>query len=540
MQTAPIAILIADEQERILQANRAAEALFGRVDDITDEPLRCGDVIACVHRHESPGGCGKGESCTSCEVYRAIRDGLAGVTVDDLETEIHIENNGTSARRQILLSAAPLRLGNRPGVILAANDITQMRALHAKMAQSDRLSSMGMLAAGVAHEINNPLSYVLYNLESLTEDLPKLQDDVRTVQARFAAQYDSPPAEETDPLTQTMNPAMLDDILKRFEDALGGTRRIRDIARGLGTFSRVERDKLVPVNLMHVIEVAINMSYNEIKYRARLVKEYGRIPTIMASEGRLSQVFLNLIINATHAIEEGDVDNNEIRVRTWSDNSHVYAEIRDSGSGIAAENMGNLFEPFFSTKEIGRGSGLGLAISKNIIEGYGGDISVESEVGKGTSFTLRIPIQKEAKEAEGKQVIDATSTKAKGRILIVDDEDGIRSAMVRMLRGHETVEASSGAAARQLLEKDQGFDLILCDMMMPAVSGMDLHQWLLANHPVLAERLIFVTGGAFTPKAREYLRKVDNLRLEKPFDVANLKKIVNDHVTLARGGRDSV
>jgi CheY-like chemotaxis protein len=109
-----------------------------------------------------------------------------------------------------------------------------------------------------------------------------------------------------------------------------------------------------------------------------------------------------------------------------------------------------------------------------------------------------------------------------------------------MLRGHETVEASSGAAARQLLEKDQGFDLILCDMMMPTVSGMDLHQWLLANHPVLAERLIFVTGGAFTPKAREYLSKVDNLRLEKPFDVANFKKIVNDHVTLARGGRDSV
>ena len=539
IQTAPIAILIANEQERIIQVNRAAEALFGRVDDITDEPLRCGDVIACVHRHESPGGCGQGESCASCKVYRAIRDGLAGVTVDDLETEIRIENNGTSARRQMLLNAAPLRLGNRPGVILAANDITQMQALHAKMAQSDRLSSMGMLAAGVAHEINNPLSYVLYNLDSLTEDLPKLLDDVRTVQARFVEQHNAPSVGETDPLTQTMNPAMLDDILNRFEDALGGTRRIRDIARGLGTFSRVERDKPVPVNLMHVIEVAINMSYNEIKYRARLVKEYGRIPTIMASEGRLSQVFLNLLINATHAIEEGDVENNEIRVRTWSDKSHVYAEVRDSGSGIAAEHLGNLFEPFFSTKEVGRGSGLGLAISKNIIEGYGGDISVESEVGKGTSFTLRIPLRTQAEADEGTPIVDTSATPAKGRILIVDDEDAIRAAMVRMLREHETVEASSGAAARQLLEKDQGFDLILCDMMMPAVSGMDLHQWLLANHPVLAERLIFVTGGAFTPKAREYLSKVDNLRLEKPFDVTNFKKIVNDHVTLARGGRGS-
>jgi CheY-like chemotaxis protein/anti-sigma regulatory factor (Ser/Thr protein kinase) len=289
---------------------------------------------------------------------------------------------------------------------------------------------------------------------------------------------------------------------------------------------------------MHVIEVAINMAYNEIKYRARLVKEYGRIPTIMASEGRLSQVFLNLLINATHAIEEGDIENNEIRVRTWSDEHYVYAEVRDSGSGIAAENMENLFEPFFSTKEIGRGSGLGLAISKNIIEGYGGDISVESQVGAGTAFTLRIPLRTRSDATESKPVAGTSTTPAKGRILVVDDEAGIRAVMLRMLRGHDTAEAASGAAARQLLEKDQGFDLILCDMMMPEVSGMDLHQWLLATHPHLAERLIFVTGGAFTPKAREYLNKVDNIRLEKPFDVANFKKIVNDRVMLARKERD--
>jgi len=535
MQTAPVAILMADENERVFQVNRAAEALFGEAGGVSDRPARCGDVIKCVHRREGPGGCGSGESCASCQVCRAIREGLAGGTVDDLEAEIDTEHNGAISRRQIILRAAPLRFGDRPGVILVAADITQMRALHAKMAQSDRLSSLGMLAAGVAHEINNPLSYVLYSIESLTEDLPKLLGHVRALQARAEAPHDMPSAEEADRLAQAMNPAMLDDILARFEGALDGTRRIQGIARGLGTFSRVEQDKLVPVDLMHVIDVALGMASNETKYRARLVKEYGRVPTIMASEGRLSQVFLNLVINAAHAIDEGDVDDNEIRVRTWCDAGYVFAEIRDTGCGIAPENLERLFDPFFSTKEIGRGSGLGLAIAKSIIEGYGGDISVESEVGEGTSFTLRIPLRTEAIAAAAEDVAKAGDEAfIGGRILIVDDEAAIRTAMVRMLRGHETVEASSGAEARQVLEGDQGFDLVLCDMMMPKVSGMDLHRWLREAHPALARRLVFVTGGAFTPRAREYLNSVDNLRLEKPFDVANFKKTVGQLIRAHR------
>ena len=536
MQTAPVAILMADEHERFSQANRAAEALFGAVGDITDTPLRCGDVIACVHRHESPEGCGHGESCAGCEVYRAVRDGLAGVGVDDLETEIHIENNAADTRRQILLSAAPLRFGDRPGVILAASDITQMRALHAKIAQSDRLSSMGMLAAGVAHEINNPLTYILYNLESLTEDLPDLIRTIRELQAEVESPDTGDAPSPRTQLAQLANPAMLEDILARFEDALAGAHRIRDIARGLGTFSRVERDKLVPVNLMHVIELALSMSYNEIKYRARLVKDYGRIPTVLASEGRLSQVFLNLLINATHAIDEGEVDNNAIRVKTWAEGDTVCAEIRDTGSGIAPETLDKLFEPFFTTKDLGKGSGLGLAISKNIVESYGGSISVESELGEGTAFVVRLPVRAEATDTADGEAARADEQKSiRGRILIIDDEAGIRASVARMLREHETVQAASGAEAKEILEDDQGFDLILCDMMMPKLSGMDLHRWLLDANPGLARQLIFITGGAFTPRARDYLSKVDNIGLEKPFDMAGLKKIVNDRLMIAKG-----
>jgi PAS domain S-box-containing protein len=435
------------------------------------------------------------------------------------------------------IGATSFKYHDRLVLVASFRDVTEKRNLQAQLAQADRLSSMGMLAAGVAHEINNPLSYILYNLESLTEDLPALLDVMHQFQTRLYSHLDPEILEDlVGDAGQKMNAVALDDIHTRFKDALEGTRRIHNIVRGLGTFSRVEQDRLVPVNLVHVIDVAINMAFNEIKYRARLVKDYSKVPTILASAGRLSQVFLNLIINATHAVPEGDVENNEIRIRTWTEADEVCAEVRDTGSGIAPELVGKLFDPFFTTKKIGAGSGLGLAISKNIVDGYGGTIQVSSEVGKGTSFVIRLPAkQQEEDDAVAETPSAATKTPSvRGRILIVDDEAGIRSAMARMLRGHETVQAANGAEAIAILEKDQAFDLLLCDMMMPDISGMDLHEWLTERQPQLAKQLIFITGGAFTPRARDYLSKVDNIRLEKPFDVTNFKKIVGELVQLAK------
>ncbi|MFW5741210.1 MAG: ATP-binding protein, partial [Myxococcota bacterium] len=538
MQTAPVAMLMIDADERVIEINRAAEQIF-RHDPIAphDRPYY-GDVIGCVERH-GEDGCGERPRCSSCATRAAIRYAMARGTVEDVEVEVAVEVAVDAGRdgavRQLLLSAAPLRFGDQPGVIIVANDITEMRALHAQMAQADRLSSMGMLAAGVAHEVNNPLSFVLYNLESLCEDLPELLDGVREVLASSYGSDTKQLAAAAERLAQRMSPTALDDLRERFDDALSGTRRIRKIARGLGTFSRVEKDESDPVRLTDVIELALNMSFNEIKYRARLVKDYGKTPAILASSGRLSQVFLNLIINAAHAIEEGDVASNEIRVTTWCDERHVYAEVQDTGCGIAPDDLPKLFEPFFSTKEVGRGSGLGLAISKSIVEGYGGAISVESEVGKGTKFLVRLPTRiGTAAEAGATSKTRALATQ--GRILIVDDEDQLRAAMVRMLRGHDTVQAASSAEATRILERDRKFDVILCDVMMPEGSGMDLHRWLLESDPALAERVIFITGGAFTPHARAYLRNVDNLRLEKPFDVTAFRKIVNDRIKLIRAG----
>ena len=417
-------------------------------------------------------------------------------------------------------------------------DVTDMKLMRAQIAQSDRLATMGMLAAGVAHEINNPLAYVLYNLESLTADLPKLSSAILKCSSIIGERLGNEEwASVMGKEGEVLSLSMLDDIGARFDDALQGSRRIRDVARGLGTFSRVERNRMAPVVLMQVLELAINMAFNEIKYRARLVKDYGPTSTVLANDGRLSQVFLNLLVNAAHAIPEGDAEHNEIRVRTWQEGDEVLAEVRDTGNGIPSENMSHLFEPFFTTKDVGVGTGLGLSISKAIVEECGGRIMVASEVGKGTSFVVRLPVAKAAAEDEAVRAEVVTGAVVRGRILVVDDEVGIRAAMVRMLRGHDVVEAVSGEEARTILEADQAFDLVLCDMMMPIVSGVELHEWLLATHPDLANRLVFITGGAFTPKAQEHLNKVSNIRIDKPFDVGNFKKIVAELVVAYRARR---
>ncbi|HMA93601.1 MAG TPA: ATP-binding protein, partial [Polyangiaceae bacterium] len=376
-----------------------------------------------------------------------------------------------------------------------------------------------------------PLSYVLSNLESLTEELPEVLDTIATFFA-LAEGVEHPATLEAlvRDAGQRMSSVVLSEILDRFKDALTGAQRMRDITRGLSSFARVDEDQLVPVSVAHVIDLALNMAHNEFKYRARVVKEYGRIPTVLAHEGRLCQVFVNLLTNAAHSIDEGNVEKNEIRVTTWTEANQICITVGDTGSGISDDNLSRLFEPFFTTKKIGQGSGLGLPISKNIVESYGGTLQVTSEVGKGTQVTVRLP------RRAGNQVLDS-STEAppsrppiRGRVLIVDDEEGMRAAITRVLRGHEVVWAASGAEAMTILERDSAFDLVLCDVMMSDVTGMDLHLWLLANHPRLGEQLIFMTGGAFTPRARAHLGKVDNIRLEKPIDSANLRRLVSDRV----------
>jgi len=430
-----------------------------------------------------------------------------------------------------------IEIDGQPLLQATVRDETEVRKLQALLAQGDRLASMGILAASVAHEINNPLASVLYNTETLVEKLPQLAGAIDRCLGALRAEIGSEAsARVVGEDAGMLEPPILNDITERARDALAGTQRIRTIARAIGTFSRVESSERSRVDLDYAIECATTMARNDIRFRAKLVLDLDRkLPPIWASEGKLSQVFLNLLINAAQAVGDGDVEHSLIHVRTWAEHEDVFAEVEDSGKGITEENLPRIFDPFFTTKAIGVGSGLGLAICRNIINEFGGDISVESKVGKGTRFIVRLPVQKGVSTLPREKPVSAAprSPGLRGRILVVDDEQAIRTLMARMLGSdHDLVTAASGEAARVILEHDQAFDVILCDLMMPEMTGMDLHKWLAAHHPALAGQVVFMTGGAFTPMASDYVMHVGNPRLEKPYESAVLKQLVADMIAV--------
>ncbi len=262
-----------------------------------------------------------------------------------------------------------------------------------QLAQSERLSTVGLLAAGVAHEIKNPLALALTNVEWLAEDLPPILEQSRILRQRVTDEF---PAERAGTLLSDLpdlgNAELLQDIAECAQSALDGVHRVRSIVRDLVTFSRADEDELSRLSLADVLERALNLAYSEIKYRARVTRDFSQTPHVLANEGRLSQVFLNLLINAAHAIDKGHPEDNEIRVRLWHEGQEALVEVQDTGKGIDPADLPYLFDPFFTTKDQGVGTGLGLYISNNIVASLGGRIDVESTVGAGTRFVIRLPV----------------------------------------------------------------------------------------------------------------------------------------------------
>ncbi len=447
------------------------------------------------------------------------------------------------ADRYLRYLAVPLHGldGRFDRVLVVVEDTTEQKALEAKLVQADRMASMGMLAAGVAHEINNPLSYILYNLESLVADLPRFVEGLgRSLESLASEMGDGERTALLETHAALVERDYREEIVDRIRDALEGARRVKEIVRGLGTFSRVGEDRRVPVDVGRVICTAMDMARNQIKYRARFVSDLSETSPVTANDGRLCQVFLNLLVNAAQSIDEGNAEDNEVGVRTWQEGDEVVAEVWDTGRGIAVEHLERLFDPFFTTKKQGVGTGLGLSISNSIVREYGGRIDVTSEPGVGSRFVVRLPVHSAARPevaaAEEPRETPNAAPDPRGRILVIDDEAPLRAAMRRMLRGYDVVEAASGDEGRRLLTADSRFDVVLCDMMMPGTSGVELHRWLMRVNPGLAQRVVFVTGGAFTPRTREYLAQVGNTRIEKPFDVPKFQKMVAELVSATAGG----
>lgn len=377
-------------------------------------------------------------------------------------------------------------------------DITDQRQMEAQLALSDRMVTVGTLAAGVAHEINNPLTTVIGNLELAGLELGEHPD-------RFSA-----------------------DVRNLLGYAREAADRVRLIVKDLKMLSRSEDETSAPIDVRTVIESSLRMALNETRHRARVTKNFQRTPLVEANHARLGQVLLNLIINAAQAIPEGNYDGNEIRVSTETDSEgNAVIIVEDTGNGIPAHVQKNLFTAFFTTKPAGVGTGLGLAISQRIVASLGGRLSFESRPGEGTAFSVTLPPAQELKTAVTADP-EVKPSAARGQLLVIDDEEAIGRLITRLLEAEHDVTALADAAdALELLENGEHFDVILCDLMMPQVSGMEFYREVERRYPDYLARIVFTTGGVFTAATRAFLEDVDNHRVDKPFDRQGLRALIN-------------
>ena len=457
----------------------------------------------------------------------------------ELREDRFLKRDGSTVTAEVV--ALQMTFDGAPAIVALSRDVTEQKQLQAQLAQADRLASMGLIAAGVAHEINNPLTYTLLNLERIVRELPDIRGALVRVQSELTAALGEPAAaailERAGVEVATEQARILVD---RASEAADGARRVAKIAGDLKVFARADSDERAPVSVNALMNKAIDIAANELRFRATIRRSYGDVPRVMANAGRLTQVFLNLVVNAAHAIEEGAPRENTVEITTRRHEGEVWIEVADTGRGIPREHLARLFEPFFTTKAAGLGSGLGLSICANIVRAHGGQIAVASDPGRGSRFTVRLPESDTIDTTEDAVPLPdsippppAIAPARRARILVVDDERPMRTTLAALLSDrYDVVTADSGAAAIDVLKKDPAFDAVLCDLMMPEVSGVDVYAWIQSDAPALAQKVVFMTGGAFTSRARELLDSVPNRRLEKPFELSALSAAL-EKVTLS-------
>jgi len=264
----------------------------------------------------------------------------------------------------------------------------ELKVAESQLVQQEKMASIGQLAAGVAHEINNPMGYIMSNIATFQRYMVKLSEFLKVQDAAVAGL----PQEMQDEISVKRKSLKVDfimeDLVNLTRESLDGAERVNKIVQDLKSFSRVDESEQKMADINAGIESTLNIVWNELKYKATVKKEYGNIPLIKCNPGQLNQVVMNILVNAAHAIEKMG----EIGVRTWAHEGNIFVSISDNGCGIPADKVTRIFEPFYTTKKIGKGTGLGLSIAYDIVKKHKGEIRVESEVGKGSTFTIRIPV----------------------------------------------------------------------------------------------------------------------------------------------------
>jgi PAS domain S-box-containing protein len=490
------AVIATDAEERITFMNAVAEAATGwSKEDALQRPLR--EVFKLV----VPGG-----KAAETAMSQAIRNGFRAELPHGSQLTDRL---GVS--HDVDDSIAPIvdDQGNVLGSVVVFRDITDKRRLEERVALAERLASISTMAAGMAHEINNPLAAAVGNLEFAQKRLDELGEEVRT---------QGLPSWVTQALSEAS---------EALSDARSAGTRVQGIVRDLKKFSRAEEPTQQALDLPDVLQAALGITRHLVKVGTSVRPHLGTTPLVVANEGRLVQVFANLIANAIQAASDPTRHNVDIVTRT-DELGRAVVEISDSGEGIRAENLPRIFEPFFTTRRSGQGLGLGLSISQSTITALGGELSVESRPGAGAKFRVVLPAASEER-AKPQRPSSEPSPQRRARVLVIDDEEIVGRTVERILMRHHDVRLETDPRQALSLLAQQSFDIVLCDVTMPQVTGRQVYETVLAGNPELAKRIVFLTGGALSEELEQFLAGLSNIVIHKPFSVDKLLTVVQSY-----------
>ncbi len=368
--------------------------------------------------------------------------------------------------------------------------------LRLRLEHSDRLAALGQLTAGVAHEINNPATYVLGNLRQIEDVIASL-------------------------IAGNGKPGDLELVADMTKDCRSGVDLIASISRELKFYARDDDDHAEVINIEELIANSSTMTLNEIRYRARFEKCISNVPDIKGSRSKLSQVLVNLLINAAHSIQSGTTKENCIRITADLEGSRVVIRVSDTGTGIPQNVINKIFKPYYTTKPHGQGTGLGLSICKEIIAQHKGELTVTSCESEGTTFTISLPANGKPRVANPRVFPSSSPStplkKTRRRILLIDDEPLLLKSLARMLQSHHSISSAIGGAnGLACLRENEDFDVVICDLMMPEVDGLHVYDTLVNEFPHLVPKLIFLSGGVFTQRMSTFLEDLKPQLLDKP------------------------
>ena len=401
----------------------------------------------------------------------------------------------------------PLSTGALIDAIRSILADAERKRILGRLEEAERFAALGRLAASVGHEINNPLTFVSMNLDLVAIQVKRHLGDV------LGAAKD------------------LADVQIMLKECRVGVDRIRDIVKDLQRLSGKPEVTREAFSLNTLVDESLAMAGSNVLRGATVHKEYADLPMVVGDRSALGQVLLNLIFNAAQALPTGSAESNHITLRTLVSDGAVIVEVGDTGRGIPPEVLPHIFDPFYTTKSPRDVTGLGLTVSYRIVSDHGGHIDVDSEEGKGSLFRVILPV------GGPPLTVAVPSTKpgpdsgpGAGRILIIDDLTTILRAITDALPEHDVTVVAKASEAFARFASNETFDVILCDLMMPHIGARDVLERLERDWPHLAGRLIFMTNGAFTAEALEFLQRTKQRVLVKPFSVDELRVTILMHL----------